>query len=86
MQNAIIYLIISVFSFPLLAVYDSCAALYRSMGNAQITLKISLLMNVINVVGNAIGVYVLKLGVAGVAIPIVGFPRCGRSGAFYAFA
>lgn len=69
MQNAIIYLIISVFSFPLLAVYDSCAALYRSMGNAQITLKISLLMNVINVVGNAIGVYVLKLGVAGVAIP-----------------
>ena len=69
MQNAIIYLIISVFSFPLLAVYDSCAALYRSMGNAQITLKTSLLMNVINVVGNAIGVYVLKLGVAGVAIP-----------------
>lgn len=69
MQNVIIYLIISVFSFPLLAVYDSCAALYRSMGNAQITLKISLLMNVINVVGNAIGVYVLKLGVAGVAIP-----------------
>ena len=69
MQNAIIYLIISVFSFPLLAVHDSCAALYRSMGNAQITLKISLLMNVINVVGNAIGVYVLKLGVAGVAIP-----------------
>ena len=69
MQNAIIYLIISVFSFPLLAVYDSCAALYRSMGNAQITLKISLLMNVINVVGNALGVYVLKLGVAGVAIP-----------------
>lgn len=69
MQNAIIYLIISVFSFPLLAVYDSCAALYRSMGNAQITLKISLLINVINVVGNAIGVYVLKLGVAGVAIP-----------------
>lgn len=69
MQNAIIYLIISVFSFPLLAVYDSCAALYRSMGNAQITLKISLLMNVINVVGNEIGVYVLKLGVAGVAIP-----------------
>ena len=69
MQNAIIYLIISVFSFPLLAVYDSCAALSRSLGNAQITLKISLLMNVINVVGNAIGVYVLKLGVAGVAIP-----------------
>ena len=69
MQNAIIYLIISVFSFPLLAVYDSCAALYRSMGNAQITLKISLLMNVSNVVRNAIDMCVVKLRVAGVAIP-----------------
>ena len=65
MQNAIIYLIISVFSFPLLAVYDSCAALYRSMGNAQITLKISLLMNVINVVGNAIGRVCAETGSSG---------------------
>lgn len=69
MQNAITYLIISALSFPFLAVYNSCAALFRSMGNSQITLKVSLLMNVINVAGNAICVFGLHMGVAGVAVP-----------------
>lgn len=69
MQNAIIYLIISALSFPFLAIYNSCAALFRSMGNSQITLKVSLLMNVINVAGNAICVFGLHMGVAGVAVP-----------------
>lgn len=69
MQNAITYLIISALSFPFLAVYNSCAALFRSMGNSQITLKVSLLMNVINVAGNAVCVFGLHMGVAGVAVP-----------------
>ncbi len=69
MQNAIIYLIISALSFPFLAVYNACAALFRSMGNSQITLKVSILMNIINVGGNAICVFGLKMGVAGVAVP-----------------
>lgn len=69
MKNAIIYLVISAISFPLLAVYNSCAALFRSMGNAQITLKVSVLMNLINVAGNALCIYGLHMGVAGVAIP-----------------
>lgn len=68
-ENAVIYLIISALSFPFLAVYNSCAALFRSMGNSKITLKVSILMNIINVAGNAVGVFVLHLGVAGVAIP-----------------
>lgn len=69
MQNAIIYLVISALSFPFLAVYNSCAALFRSMGNSQITLKVSVLMNIINVVGNALCLFVLHMGVAGVAVP-----------------
>ncbi len=69
MQNAVIYLVISAFSFPFLAVYNSCAALFRSMGNSQITLKVSVLMNIINIAGNAICIYGLHMGVAGVAIP-----------------
>lgn len=68
-ENAVIYLLISAFSFPFLAVYNSCAALFRAMGNSKITLKVSILMNVINVVGNAIGVFVLHQGVVGVAVP-----------------
>ena len=69
MENAIIYLLISAVSFPFLAVYNSCAALFRSMGNSAITLKVSLLMNVINIVGNAICVFGLHMGTAGVALP-----------------
>lgn len=69
MQNALIYLMISAASFPFLAVYNACAALFRSMGNSQITLKVSILMNIINIVGNAFCIFILEMGVAGVAIP-----------------
>ena len=69
MNNALIYLMISAVSFPFLAVYNACAALFRSMGNSQITLKVSILINLINVVGNAICIFVLHMGVAGVALP-----------------
>lgn len=68
-ESAVIYMVISAISFPFLAVYNSCAALFRSMGNSRITLKVSLLMNVINVVGNAVCIYGFHMGVAGVAIP-----------------
>lgn len=69
MQDALIYLVISAASYPFLAIYNSCAALFRSMGNAQITFKVSLLVNLINIVGNAVCIFVLHMGVAGVAIP-----------------
>lgn len=68
-DNAVIYLLISAISFPALAIYNSCAALFRSMGNSKITLKVSVLMNIINIVGNAICIYGLKMGVVGVALP-----------------
>lgn len=68
-QNAVIYLVISAISFPFLAVYNACAALFRSMGNSKITLKVSVFMNIINIVGNAICIYGLHMGVAGVALP-----------------
>lgn len=69
MRNALIYLMISAVSFPFLAIYNACSALFRSMGNAQITLKVSIFVNLINVIGNAICIFILHMGVAGVAIP-----------------
>ena len=63
------YLRISAYSYPALAIYNAGAALYRSMAKTKVTMYISFAANIINVVGNIIGVYVLKAGVAGVAYP-----------------
>lgn len=63
------YLIITTISLPALAVYDAGAALCRSIGKTNVTMYISIAANVINVVGNCIGVFALKLGAAGVAYP-----------------
>lgn len=69
MEACVTYLRISVYSYPALAIYNAGAALYRSIGKTSTTMYISLISNVINVVGNLIGVFVLDAGVAGVAYP-----------------
>jgi putative MATE family efflux protein len=69
MQACITYLKISAYSYPALAIYNSGAAIYRSIGKTSTTMYLSVLSNVINIVGNVIGVFVLKAGVAGVAYP-----------------
>lgn len=69
MEACITYLKISAYSYPALAIYNSGAGLYRSLGKTSTTMYISVLANIINVVGNFIGVFLLNLGVAGVAWP-----------------
>ena len=69
MKACVTYLRISAYSYPALAIYNAGAALYRSMAKTKVTMYISFAANIINVVGNIIGVYVLKAGVAGVAYP-----------------
>ncbi|MBQ8973609.1 MAG: MATE family efflux transporter [Clostridia bacterium] len=64
-----IYLRIVALSFPANAIYNAGAALYRSMGKTRTTMVVSVAMNLINVIGNAIGVFVLRAGAAGVAWP-----------------
>lgn len=69
MDSCITYITITTLSYPFLAVYNSCAALFRSMGNSKISMYISFLMNTINIVGNAICIFGFNMGVAGVALP-----------------
>lgn len=69
MRACITYLRISAYSYPALAIYNSGAALIRSLGKTSITMYLSIASNIINVIGNLIGVFVLKAGVAGVAWP-----------------
>lgn len=69
MREALIYFTITGLSYPFLALYNAGAAIFRSTGNSAISMKVSVFMNLINVAGNALCVYVLKMGTAGVAVP-----------------
>lgn len=69
MNACIIYIVISALSYPFIAIYNAGASLFRSMGKTKTTMYVSLASNIINVIGNCIGVFVLHAGVAGVAIP-----------------
>lgn len=69
MNNAMVYFRIMALSYPFIAVYDSCAALFRSMGNSKVSMAVSLVINFINVIGNAVCVYGFHMGVSGLAYP-----------------
>lgn len=69
MQACITYLRISAYSYPALAVYNAGAALFRSVGKTSVTMYLSVASNIINVIGNLVGVFALRAGVAGVAWP-----------------
>lgn len=69
MQTCMTYLKISAISYPALAVYNAGAAIYRSLGKTNVTMYLSVVANIINVIGNIIGVFLLNTGVVGVAYP-----------------
>ena len=62
------YFLYILLSLPFLAAYNSVAALFRSMGNSKVSLWVSLVMNIVNVVGNAYFIFGLRLGVVGAGL------------------
>lgn len=72
-----VYFNIVVFSIPFLALYNSGAALFRSVGNTRLPMKIMIIMNVLNIAGNFFFINIMNTGVEGVAIPTL----CSRGGA-----
>jgi len=69
MSSANTYLMIVTASIPLIALYNGGAAIFRAMGNSKVSMQVSIVMNVINVAGNAILIYGFHRGTEGVAIP-----------------
>ncbi len=65
------YLKVTAISYPFLALYNAGAAIFRSMGNSKISMQVSVLMNIINIIGNAICIFGLGMYVEGVAWPTV---------------
>lgn len=67
MENAKDYLIITALSIAPLALYNSCAGMLRAMSDSKTTMWISILMNIINISGNAVLIYGFAMGAAGAA-------------------
>ncbi len=62
------YFLISAVSYPFMGAYNAGAALFRAQGNSKISMKASLVMNVINIAGNALLIYGFHMGVLGAAL------------------
>ena len=69
MIHADIYLMIVTASIPFIALYNAGAAVFRAMGNSRVSMQVAMVMNVVNVAGNAILIYGFHRGTEGVAIP-----------------
>lgn len=63
------YYMIVMASIPGIALYNGGAAILRTMERSDVSLSVSLLMNAVNVTGNAVLIFGLGMDVAGAAIP-----------------
>ena len=70
-DTANIYLSYMAISIPFIAIYNCGAAIFRTMGNARLPMLIMFVCDILNVIGNAILLFVFGFGVEGVAIPTV---------------
>jgi len=68
MDNSMVYFFYTVLSYPFIALYDAGASIFRAQENTRGPMVISIISNVMNIVGNGILIWVFHMGVAGAAI------------------
>lgn len=69
LYNCELYYSIVAASVPFIAISNAGSALFRSVGNSNIAMRASIVMNVVNIGGNALLLYGFGMGVEGAAIP-----------------
>ena len=84
MVNAQKYMLVIGLGMPFFAANGAFDAILRCEGRTRITLNVAVVMNIINVVGNAIGIFVFHAGVYGVAIPTLLSHATGAAMKYYA--
>ena len=68
MRASEIYFFYTALSFPFIAAYDAAASIFRAQENTRDPMLISMVSNVMNIVGNAIMIWSFHMGVAGAAL------------------
>ena len=68
MDKAMSYFLVTVLSYPFLALFNAGAAFFRAGGNSRFPMKVSVISNVLNIVGNAVLIFGFGMGVVGAAL------------------
>ena len=69
MDEAVVYLRFTVASLPFMALFYSASSVFRAKSETRLSMLAALFMNIVNVIGNAVCVFGLRMGVVGVALP-----------------
>ncbi|MGN8817657.1 MATE family efflux transporter [Oribacterium sp. HCP28S3_H8] len=68
MTAALTYFFFTALSFPAIGLFQVGAAFYRAGGNSRFPMTVSVISNVMNIIGNSIFIFVFHWGVMGAAL------------------
>ncbi len=68
MESALVYFLITAAAYPMMGIYNAGSALFRAMGNSNVSMFCSLIVNVVNIAVNAVLIYGFHMGAAGAGL------------------